>query len=282
VLESPAKEVNSNAVKSNLEWQAWGAKDPLFGVIPKGGGERYGSAPWTDENFYETGRIDWNEFIERWTKYGLSKDSCLEIGCGAGRLTRSIGGDFSTVYGVDVSEGMIAYARQHVGENVKLFITDGVSLPVPDQSVTAVFSVIVFLHFDSYEHAEAYFREVARVLKSGGTIMIQLPLHRWPRNLKPFVERWLTSFHRGYMTLRRAKAAYHRFWLSRDRWSAFMQSNSYDETWLWQTLVPLGFRDIETSSFLSKRAGSVYSWVFARKAASSGIQRAIDRNLESR
>jgi len=269
VLESPAKQVNNNAVKSNLEWQAWGAKDPLFGVIPKGGRERDGSSAWTDENFYETGRIDWNEFAERWARYGLVKDSCLEIGCGAGRLTQAIGEDFPTVYAVDVSEGMIAYARRHVGENVRLFVTDGVHLPVPDQSVTAVFSVIVFLHFDSYDHAAAYFREIARVLKPGGTIMIQLPLHRWPRNLKPFLGRWLASFHRGYMTLRRAKAAYHRFWLLRNRWSAFMQSNSYDETWLWETFQALGFEDIETSSFLAKRAGSTYSWVLARKTANA-------------
>ena len=75
---------------------------------------------------------------------------------------------------------MINYARQHVGSNVHLYVTDGISLPVPDASVTAVFSVIVFLHFDRIEHAEACFREMARALKPGGTIMIQMPLHQWP------------------------------------------------------------------------------------------------------
>jgi len=34
VLESPVNEANSNAVKSNLEWQAWGANDPLFAQSP--------------------------------------------------------------------------------------------------------------------------------------------------------------------------------------------------------------------------------------------------------
>lgn len=253
-------------IKSNLEWQAWGGKDPLFGVIPQPGRERDGAQPWTDEEFYETGRSDWQELMERWEKYGLNRESCLDIGCGAGRLTRQLGESFEMVHGVDVAEGMIAYARQRVGTNVHLYVTDGVALPLPAQSITAVFSIIVFLHFDRAEHAAAYFQEIARVLKPGGTMMIQLPLHRWPSNLKPAVRNTFATAHKGYMSLRRVKAAYHRFWLSRERWSAFMQSMSYDEDWLNQTLGELGFRDIETSSFRLKRGGFSYSWVFARKA----------------
>jgi len=256
---------NSIEVKSNLEWQAWGGKDPLFGVIPQPGRELGGTQPWTDEDFYQTGYRDWREFIGRWERYGVDKESCLEIGCGAGRMTCAISRDFRTVYGVDVAEGMVAYARKHVGHNVHLHVTDGVTLPVPDSSVTAVFSVIVFLHFDRSEHAAAYFREIARALKPGGTIMIQLPLHRWPVNLKAAVRRSFAAAHAAYMTLRRIKGAYHRFWLSRQRWSAFMQSMSYDTDWLNQTLGALGFQDIETSCFQLGRGEDTYSWVFARK-----------------
>jgi ubiquinone/menaquinone biosynthesis C-methylase UbiE len=255
----------ASRVKSNLEWQAWGEKDPLFGVIPAAGRGRSDSSPWTDEDFYATGRIDWEELVERWRKYGLDESSCLEIGCGAGRLTQSIANNFATVYGVDVSEGMIAYARQHVGENTRLFVTDGVTLPLPDQSITSAFSFIVFLHFDSAQHTMAYFREIGRVLKPGGTMMIQLPLHSWPINVKPIVRYWFSSIHQGYMALRRAKAAYHRFWLARDNWSPFMQSNSYEEHWLRSTLDAIGFAEIETCSFRMVRASSVYSWLFARK-----------------
>ena len=256
---------NASRIRSNLEWQAWGLKDPLFGVIPATGREHEGSSPWTDETFYATGETDWREFLDRWRKYGLDKSSCLEIGCGTGRLTHSIAGDFLTVYGVDVSEGMIARARRHVGENVQLFVTDGVTLPLPDQSIAAVFSFIVFLHFDSSEHAMAYFREIARVLKPGGTIMIQLPLHSWPMNVKPIARSLFSSLYTGYMALRRVKAAYHRFRLAHDNWSPFMQSNSYQEDWVRSTLNVLGFEQIETCSFKLKRAGSFYSWLFARK-----------------
>jgi ubiquinone/menaquinone biosynthesis C-methylase UbiE len=263
---SPAQFEPTAHVDSNLEWQAWGEKDPLFGVIPQPGRERDGTQPWTDRDFYDTGRVDWEELSQRWQRYGLVPESCLEIGCGAGRLTRFIADTFSKVYGIDVSEGMIAYAREHMPMNVELRLTNGVALPVPDSSITGVFSVIVFLHFDRREHAAAYFREMARALKPGGTIMIQLPLHSWPSNAKPLLRRVFAGVYGAYMALRRLKASYHRYRLSRQQWSAFMQSMSYDTDWLQHTLGRLGFRDIETCAFRLSRGGATYSWVLARKA----------------
>jgi len=251
---------------SNLEWQAWGEKDPLFGVIPLTGRESDGANPWTDADFYETGRSDWQELAERWRRYGLLSESCLEIGCGAGRLTCHIARDFQTVHGMDVAEGMIAYARSRMGSNVELHVGDGTTLPVPDRSTTAVFSMIVFLHFDHAKQAENYFREMARVLKPGGTIMIQLPIHHWPSNVRPALRNWFGAAHTRYMAMRRLKGAYHRFWLSRGRWSPFMQSISYDGDWLQEALTGLGFRDIETCSFQLSRGGTYYSWILARKS----------------
>jgi ubiquinone/menaquinone biosynthesis C-methylase UbiE len=261
------RKLENQVPRSNQEWQAWGEKDPLFGVIPQPGREQGGAKPWTEDDFYETGRTDWDEFMARWQRYGVSRESCVEIGCGAGRLTRHIAGDFQQVHALDVAEGMIDYARKHMGSNVRLYVTDGVSLPVPDCSVTAVFSVIVFLHFDRIEHAAAYFREMARVLKPGGSIMIQMPLHHWPGNLKPALRKWFASAHNAYMALRRAKGWYHRLRLSRHQWSPFMQSITYEADWVHQTLISLGFKDIETSSFQLSRGDTVYSWVFARKAS---------------
>lgn len=263
--ENPGQ-VSSNLLGSNLEWRAWGDRDPLFGVIPLEGRERDGANPWTDADFYDTGRSDWQEFAERWRKYGLNTESCLEIGCGAGRLTCHIARDFQNVHGIDVAEGMIAYARSRMGANVELHVADGVTLPVPDQSMTAIFSVIVFLHFDGAEQAAGYFREMARVLKAGGTVMIQLPVHVWPSNLKPVLRKCVAGAYGGYMALRRLKGAYHRFRLSRGQWSPFMQSMSYDGDWLRETLQSCGLRDVETCSFQLTRGGATYSWVLARKA----------------
>jgi hypothetical protein len=57
--------VESRAPDSNQEWQAWGGKDPRFGVIPQPGRERNGATLWTDADFYQTGGSDWEEFMRR-------------------------------------------------------------------------------------------------------------------------------------------------------------------------------------------------------------------------
>ena len=92
--------------ESNIEWKKWGEKDPLWGAASCPGKERDGTDPWTDEEFYELGEADWQDFIAHWRKYGVDNRSCLEIGCGAGRITLHLAKHFQNTYAVDVSEGM--------------------------------------------------------------------------------------------------------------------------------------------------------------------------------
>jgi len=80
---------------------------------------------------------------------------------------RHLAGDFGQVYGMDVAEGMINYASMHMPGNLVLSVTNGVTLPVPDQAVSGEFSVIVFRHFDRVEYAEWYSRECTSI-EAGG------------------------------------------------------------------------------------------------------------------
>jgi hypothetical protein len=79
--------MSKNEPKSNIKWKEWGRNDPLFGVAAWPGKQKGGIAPWTDDEFYELGRRDWEIFKKEWKTYGLEEDTCLEIGCGAGRMT---------------------------------------------------------------------------------------------------------------------------------------------------------------------------------------------------
>ena len=88
---------------------------------------------------------------------------------------------FKVVHAVDVSEGMIAYARKHVNSSAVYFhLTDGVEIPLPDHSVSAIFTCHVFQHFNSIGHATKYLKEISRVLQPGGSMMIHLPIYAWP------------------------------------------------------------------------------------------------------
>jgi SAM-dependent methyltransferase len=110
------------SLASNEEWRAWGKLDPLYGVATIPGHAKNAANPWTDESFYEIGAIDWNLFRCKWEHYGVSPGTCVEIGCGAGRLTAHLARYFRYVHGLDVSVGMIEYARPRMPANVSLHL----------------------------------------------------------------------------------------------------------------------------------------------------------------
>jgi ubiquinone/menaquinone biosynthesis C-methylase UbiE len=193
---------------SNTEWERWGEIDPLYGVAAAKGRERGGKNPWSDAEFYERGQQHWQRFHPAWRRYGIDCRNCLEIGCGAGRITAQLAGVFAMVEAVDVSKGMIDYAVAHVtAPNVRFHLTDGTALPLESASITAVFSTHVFQHFDSIDQATLTFREIARVLAPGGSIMIHLPMYRWPvfhrapmNSSTVYTRTWAPSAH-GYCVL---------------------------------------------------------------------------------
>lgn len=154
-------------MRSNIEWQIWGKKDPLFAVASWPGKEAEGSNAWSDSDFYELGRADWLDFSASWKQYGVNAGHCVEIGCGAGRITKQLADFFQRVSGLDVSKDQLDYARKHVQPNVELVETSSTTIPLPDSSADGVFSVHVFQHFNSLSDAEGVFREIGRVLALG-------------------------------------------------------------------------------------------------------------------
>jgi ubiquinone/menaquinone biosynthesis C-methylase UbiE len=250
--------------KSNIEWKMWGKTDPLWGVAAWNGKDKGGPSTWTDKEFYELGRSDWSDFIVHWEKYGVDREVGLEIGCGAGRLTAPMAEHFKTVHALDVSEGMIDYARKHVSaQNVSFHIVNGNTIPLPDASVTAVFSTHVFQHFDSPDDATSYFRETARVLRDRGSIMIHLPILIWPGDAPPWVRRAYQV--RRTLSFARIRNALKRRAISKGRFLPFMSMRSYQLEYLFGTLRECGFRDIDILIFVTKSNNDPHPFVMARK-----------------
>ena len=247
---------------SNIEWKEWGKNDPLFGVAAWPGKQKGGSAPWTDDEFYELGRADWAVFEKEWENYGLDKDTCLEIGCGAGRMTMQLARSFQNVLAVDISEDMVAYARQRVtAKNLEFQVIKGTSLPRGDNSVTAVFSTHVFQHFDSLEYADLYFAEIKRILKPGGTMMIHLPVFEWhPRT--PGLSRLIFRFSEWLYGLR--------IWLNRllirmGIQRSLMRILVFPMDHLAKTLSDLGLTDVQVRVLITESNHALHPFVMARK-----------------
>jgi SAM-dependent methyltransferase len=104
-------------------------------------------------------------------------DRVVEIGCGIGRITRALAARAREVAALDVSEEMLARARQHNGHlaNVRWLHGDGESLTgIADASADACVSAFVFQHLPDPGLALGYVREIGRVLRPGGFAALQL------------------------------------------------------------------------------------------------------------
>jgi ubiquinone/menaquinone biosynthesis C-methylase UbiE len=100
----------------------------------------------------------------------------LEIGCGPGRLMRPMSRHFVEIHGVDVSDEMIALAKEKLRDipHAHPHATDGASLAqFSDGYFDFVYSYAVFQHVPSREVVFAYLREIHRVLKPGGLARLQ-------------------------------------------------------------------------------------------------------------
>ena len=135
---------------------------------------------WTDEEFFASGEQTVSEeILTDMVNICQGKDPkqmrVIEIGCGAGRITRALASLFGEVHGVDVSGEMVAQARKALANtpNASVYQNNGMDLSVlPEGSYDFAFSTIVFQHIPSREVIYNYVREVNRLLRPGALIQV--------------------------------------------------------------------------------------------------------------
>ena len=100
-----------------------------------------------------------------------STTDVLEIAPGHGRWTEFLAARARRVTAVDLSPSCIEFCRRRFAQarNIDYVITDGTSLP--DVAVDFVWSFDAFVHMDR-DVTGAYLKEIARVLRPGGTAII--------------------------------------------------------------------------------------------------------------
>jgi ubiquinone/menaquinone biosynthesis C-methylase UbiE len=107
----------------------------------------------------------------------LGEMRVLEIGCGAGRMTRAMAAVFGEVHAVDISSEMIALAKRNLSDlrNVSVYKNNGIDLAgLKDGSYDFAFSFIVFQHIPRLAIIENYLREVHRCLKPNAVFKFQV------------------------------------------------------------------------------------------------------------
>ena len=152
-----------------------------------------GQPEWSDEEFFAAGEQELRDHV--FNDLGnicQGRDpktmTVLEIGCGAGRVTRPLAHFFGEVYAVDISRQMVCLARRALIScpNAHIFRNNGRNLSVVRRrwwhrfgigepvEIDFAFSCLVFQHIPSRSVIAGYAREVNRLLRPGGLFKFQV------------------------------------------------------------------------------------------------------------
>jgi len=129
------------------------------------------------DRFWASGEEDLDTLLGKLESALERSDHVVEIGCGAGRMTRAIARRVANVTALDVSPRMLELARrENPGlDDVEWVLGDGATLAgVADGSADVCLSHIVFQHLPDPKLTLGYVREMGRVLRPGGRALFQV------------------------------------------------------------------------------------------------------------
>ena len=166
-------------------------------------------------------------------------DHVLDLGSGNGWMTRALAARVpeGTALGVDLSPEMVERATQQSSDlqNISFQACDLSSLPLEDASIDHVVSMEVLYYVDDLEAA---LKEVARVLRSSGTVTIGVDYYQENRHSHEWPSLMDLPMHL----------------LSEDRWEASLRDAGLVQVHRFRALAPpvKGGPDEDTEDFLTQ------------------------------
>lgn len=127
-------------------------------------------------DYWLSGEEHYNQFIKNDDVIkqlgSFSDKTCLDYGCGIGRITKYIANDFKKVYGLDISEEALKLAKQNVtNQNVKFIKAD--LRKKLDIKADLIFSSMVLQHLTKDEQKKIL-GGLKNLLNNGGIVKIQV------------------------------------------------------------------------------------------------------------
>lgn len=160
------------------DWEDLGELAPYWAVLTDLPRDT-GGQPDLDD-FFRTGQAEIDHLMRTASDLGhpAGRSFALDFGCGLGRLTRALAAHFERVIGVDISNTMVAQARElNKGvSNAEFIQNDDPHLGrFPDSHFDLIYTARVLQHLPDPSTIEDYVSEFIRVLKPGGLLAFQLP-----------------------------------------------------------------------------------------------------------
>ena len=134
---------------------------------------------WNKESFFESGEQDYLRLVHsvlQELRFDPGGKIMAELGCGAGRMTRSFAQRFQSVLAVDISAEMQSRAKEHLQtlSNIRWVLSSGETFSsIESCSVDFVFSYLVLQHMPTKDVVCSSIREMMRILRPGGVFLFQ-------------------------------------------------------------------------------------------------------------
>lgn len=114
-LDLTAEQLAALFARTQAQWEHLGATEPHWSVITNENyrQERYAG---NEASFYASGESECQLFESTLRRAGLELNAaatCVEFGCGVGRVTAGLARRFARVIGVDISASHLRYAEQY-------------------------------------------------------------------------------------------------------------------------------------------------------------------------
>ena len=119
---------------------------------------------------YEICKDDYPPILAELRKDGF--EDLLDVGCGTGPMIELLASEFPNrrYTGLDLTPRIIEVASAKGIENASFVVGDAEDLPFDDESFDTVICANSFHH---YPNPQAFFNEVARVLRPGGELVLR-------------------------------------------------------------------------------------------------------------
>lgn len=179
-----------------------------------------------------------NNLLEHLVRYNLlpgdTSQEVLDIGCGAGHGSNMLSKKYKKVYGVDISEEAIEYAKSNwATNNIEFVVGSAMDIPFPDSTFDVVSAFEVFEHLTDWRK---FLSEIKRVLKPGGVVYISTPNKTL---YSPGTKKPINPHHVFEMTIPEFKTALNEFFILEEFYG--QRTPIYNDHFIWKIVNPVLF-----------------------------------------
>ena len=158
------------------DWEDLAKLDPYWAILshPK---RKFGG--WDVEEFFHTGNVDFESVMRVAEDLGhpRKRGRALDFGCGLGRITRAMTRHFDECLGIDISQTMLARARELNSQylSCKFLASHSEDLGnLPDDHLDLIYCDLVLQHLPTRVLIQSIISEFVRTLRPNGLAVFQL------------------------------------------------------------------------------------------------------------